>query len=338
MCSFPIDVDASGYYRIRYSMHDYEELIALLRHNHSTLSATSKVRLIDDAFTLAMTEQIPYSVPLRMSEYLTAETDYMPFVIFSAYFDRMVRWLRGHSRIGDFKKFYTHKMEHLFLRVSNAAFKPDDSTSSLQEFVMTRLCNWGYSPCIRMASELFKILRSRVLPELRPAVYQAGLINGSADDFLFLLSKVDIEPHAVERDRILHGLTGTTNASMIYFLIHDFLHNRSIAEVQKVLQKLVFSPIIDDVVKTVRQNFRKLSSRLRASAPGSERFMWPIMSRLITTEDELLELEEFEDIYPQFIPAPMLAEDRRQARWNIRFRKEHATQIFDYIDGTSHRV
>lgn len=73
--------------------------------------------------------------------------------------------------------------------------------------------------CNRYTTELqiyFWTLAFSILPELRTAVYHAAIMNGTVDDFFFLLSKVDIEPHAAEKERILGGITGTANISMVH--------------------------------------------------------------------------------------------------------------------------
>lgn len=46
------NVNQSGFYRVMYEEHMWYSLIALLKKNHTIISAADRANLIDDAFTL----------------------------------------------------------------------------------------------------------------------------------------------------------------------------------------------------------------------------------------------------------------------------------------------
>ncbi|KAH9498235.1 hypothetical protein Btru_008048 [Bulinus truncatus] len=70
------NVDTYGYYRVNYDKKGWYAIIEQLKANHSVFSALDRVGLIGDAFSLARSGLISYTIPLDMSKYLINETDY----------------------------------------------------------------------------------------------------------------------------------------------------------------------------------------------------------------------------------------------------------------------
>lgn len=55
----------------------------------------------------------------------------------------------------------------------------------------------------------------RILPEYRHVIYMTAIKHGTLEDFEYIWNKFLTEPHYVERERLLRGLTGTQNFDLM---------------------------------------------------------------------------------------------------------------------------
>lgn len=61
------NVDMSGYYIVHYEGSGWDDLIALLNHNHTALSSNDRASLINNAFQLVRCAAcLPYTTVLRL--------------------------------------------------------------------------------------------------------------------------------------------------------------------------------------------------------------------------------------------------------------------------------
>ena len=73
----------SGYYRVNYDAQNWRLITQqLMSTNFNIIHRTNRAQLIDDAFTLARSGVIDYGIALNLSEYLGAETDFIPLYSF----------------------------------------------------------------------------------------------------------------------------------------------------------------------------------------------------------------------------------------------------------------
>ncbi|XP_026673855.1 aminopeptidase N-like, partial [Ceratina calcarata] len=71
---------ASGYYRVNYDKENWELLTKELnKGNNTKIHPVNRAQMIDDAFNLARTNSLNYTLALNVSLYLTHEADYIPW-------------------------------------------------------------------------------------------------------------------------------------------------------------------------------------------------------------------------------------------------------------------
>lgn len=68
----------------------------------------ARSQLIDDAFTLAESGRLDYKVPLKLSHYLTEETDFAPWATALSHFERIEQMLRSKATYGDLQVSYSY--------------------------------------------------------------------------------------------------------------------------------------------------------------------------------------------------------------------------------------
>lgn len=87
-----------GYYRVNYDNTNWGLIAAYLNsENYTNINAINRAQLIDDAFTLSRSGRLQYEVVLKLFEYLSKETDYVPLYSFSRGLTYLDRLLAGHE-------------------------------------------------------------------------------------------------------------------------------------------------------------------------------------------------------------------------------------------------
>lgn len=65
--------------------------------DHSVIHVINRAQIIDDAFNLAMADQLDYTLVLRLSQYLEKEDDVMPWYTAKYEFDLLISRMRRCS-------------------------------------------------------------------------------------------------------------------------------------------------------------------------------------------------------------------------------------------------
>lgn len=75
------NIQQTGYYRVNYDGNNWRMLTDYLKSEHfQKIHLLNRAALIDDAFNLARWGYIDYAIPFNLSNYLTQESDYEPWV------------------------------------------------------------------------------------------------------------------------------------------------------------------------------------------------------------------------------------------------------------------
>ena len=73
------NVGQFGYYRVNYPLEEWLNFANVLQNDHTVFSTKDRAHLLNDAFSLAESGHIPYSVPLSMTKYLKNEKSLIPW-------------------------------------------------------------------------------------------------------------------------------------------------------------------------------------------------------------------------------------------------------------------
>lgn len=114
------NVNQSGFYRVMYDEETWQNLIHLLKTNHTVLNAADRASLLDDAFTLCRAGMLNASIPLEMSLYLSKERDYIPWATAIEHFQT---WARRLSESLSYKKFLKYMRQILTPVVNYVGWK-----------------------------------------------------------------------------------------------------------------------------------------------------------------------------------------------------------------------
>ena len=102
------NIRSTGYYRVNYDLKNWQLLQQRLKSDHRIIDPINRAQLIDDAFVLAATKTIPYTLAFDLIRYLPKEEHYVPWA--SAlrsltYIGRMFSFTPNHGRFKVFNYF-----------------------------------------------------------------------------------------------------------------------------------------------------------------------------------------------------------------------------------------
>jgi aminopeptidase N len=68
----------AGYYRVNYDIYNWELIARFLNtDNYTKIHVLNRAQIIDDAYYLMMSRQLPLTIFLELTSYLSRETDYI---------------------------------------------------------------------------------------------------------------------------------------------------------------------------------------------------------------------------------------------------------------------
>ena len=111
----------SGYYRVNYDEENWKRITnELVSGNFNMIHRNNRAQLIDDAFTLARSGVIHYSIAFNLSRYLTQERDFIP--LYSFY--QTLEFLEPYLQQSPLAQFYRVSIIKLILHTVNNSDYP----------------------------------------------------------------------------------------------------------------------------------------------------------------------------------------------------------------------
>lgn len=93
-----------GYYRVNYDEKNWDRIIDYLNSDdYGNINRLNRAQLIDDAFNLARSGRLDYSIPFELAKYLKRETDYFPFYSYFTALNFVSLELAGSDQFDQFK-------------------------------------------------------------------------------------------------------------------------------------------------------------------------------------------------------------------------------------------
>lgn len=84
-----------GFYRVNYDANNWKLLADQLRTDPDVIHVNNRAQLIDDAFHLAKDGYLEYSTALGLSQYLSKERKYAPWVAAMMNFNGLISLFYG---------------------------------------------------------------------------------------------------------------------------------------------------------------------------------------------------------------------------------------------------
>lgn len=201
------NVQETGYYRVNYDTKTWHAIHhTLVGSNWGGIHELNRAQIVDDLFNLARASVIDYELALDIIEYLSTETNYLPWTAAFNGYNYLV------IRLGvDTANFATY-IRDLTAKAYNAlGFEEKTSDTTLDIYnrakILAWACKFGKTDCTSKAKAYFNDLNNKAVPvNIRSVVYCSAMREGSEADFDKLFAKFKTETVATEETLILNSL------------------------------------------------------------------------------------------------------------------------------------
>lgn len=199
--------DAIGMYRTNYDSASLLTLTAALKSG--VLTSREKIRIINDAFTLAFSDDASIRDALTLATAFKSETDYSVWAALISELDTLMTFVEGTPGEKPLQHFISALILPLKAKVGWAPKQKESHTAQLlRGLVWSTLVRVNHketlSECIRHFTAHEK--GTRIPPDVRPAVYAAYIKNGGAKEIKNLMRLYESETLHAEKNRILVAL------------------------------------------------------------------------------------------------------------------------------------
>uniref|UniRef100_A0A2C9JE86 Aminopeptidase n=1 Tax=Biomphalaria glabrata TaxID=6526 RepID=A0A2C9JE86_BIOGL len=225
------NVDTYGYYRVNYDKDGWQAIIQQLKTNHSVFSITDKVGLFNDAFSLARTGLISYTIPLDMTKYLINESNYFVWeeVLTNMYF--VCNQLKLEEELDLLQTFVLSLAQHLIDELGWAD-TGKHLTKKLRASMIYLSLTMNYQPVMNEAYRQFiqwTIDKDfHIHSDLRGAVYSTGLKNSTKEVWDLVMERYLTANIPSEKILLLSSLAASTNSRILQILLEYSLDDSKV--------------------------------------------------------------------------------------------------------------
>ncbi|XP_046399006.1 aminopeptidase N-like [Ischnura elegans] len=227
------NIQSTGYYRVNYDDKNWKLITNFLKGKNFTLiHPVNRGKLLDDALSLARGGYINYTSALTLSQYMSQETDFIPW--YSAYnlFDFLDMLLAGTESYPHFQKYMESLMTANYKKLKFNESSADDHVNLMSRSMMLpRACKYNVDDCVMEAYTQFSHWNTtkinKIPANLRDAVYCYGVVSGGKEAFNFLWAAYDNTTVAAERVRIMKALACSGDKDLLNGYLEETVKENS---------------------------------------------------------------------------------------------------------------
>ncbi|XP_046395915.1 glutamyl aminopeptidase-like isoform X2 [Ischnura elegans] len=203
------NVDQQGFYRVMYEPQElWDSLVNAILKDHTSFAPADRASVLDDAFTLCRAGLVNATLPLRLSMYLMKERDLVPW---STALEHLQSWSRRLSAAAPYRLFC--RFVRTLLAPTAQALGWEDKglhiTRLVRSEVLTSAVLAGVETAVEEAKQRFKAWMDRgqrVPPNLREAVYAAGIKYGGYKEWLYCWNRYNTTTVPSEQKLLLRAM------------------------------------------------------------------------------------------------------------------------------------
>ncbi|KAI9551545.1 hypothetical protein GHT06_021878 [Daphnia sinensis] len=191
------NVDQQNYYRVAYDAVNYGLIRDQLIADHQRVSDNNRAQLLDDAFTLALTELIPYSEALDLTLYLKNERDYVPWHAVLSELNYIDIMLYNFVEFPNWKSYMTSIVEPYYTAVGFQETQADPHLIKYSRIdAMNWACRLGVADCVQNSLSTYATLMSQpdnlaqiVSPNEKSTILRTAIENGGQAEYDFAFNQ-----------------------------------------------------------------------------------------------------------------------------------------------------
>uniref|UniRef100_A0A1I8AA34 Aminopeptidase n=1 Tax=Steinernema glaseri TaxID=37863 RepID=A0A1I8AA34_9BILA len=221
-----LNTQSRGFYRVNYNKPGWNRIIDQLLKDHTVIDIRSRARIIDDAFTLAEANQLPYETVLNLTRYLVKETEMLPWALALDGINTLLQNFGDEPEVAHLRTYIKSLVAPVYDKINWDLLKQnmlDDEKffdNELQYAIIRKYCDIRQADCTGKVLDLFqeKFLEpcagknkssqcSQVPVPVRKIAYCEGVSLGGDAEFDTVFKMYQEEPVQVERERLMHALS-----------------------------------------------------------------------------------------------------------------------------------
>ncbi|KAF7990264.1 hypothetical protein HCN44_000069 [Aphidius gifuensis] len=138
-----------GYYRVNYDNQNWQMIIKVLKSNqYQDIHVLNRAQLIDDAFNLAATSRLNYSIALDVASYLHQEKDLIPWIPAFTGLLEIHKILVNTKYHENYKNFTFNLIKNMMDSIGYDSLPNDDYlTEKFQSLMISFACQMGFNDC-----------------------------------------------------------------------------------------------------------------------------------------------------------------------------------------------
>ncbi|XP_065223349.1 aminopeptidase N-like [Planococcus citri] len=291
----------AGYYRVNYDTKNWNLLIEQLQQDHQKIHVLNRAQLISDAYALAHDEYLSYQVALKLTEYLSKETDMIPWYAAIKAFN--VLHYKFPSATGDifFKKHLYDLMKKSYDAFGYEIKSADPHVVKIVKPLFLMLaCHLGIEDCIQKSLEEYeknKADLTKIQPDLKRVVYCFALRHSKEPLTVFnnlwtTYTKYDI---SFEKTQILTALHCATNEEVIQTVISKVSdpQNKEIRKQDKSYLLTAEPEVVKGTLKFIIGTL-SLTTELKDEEVKALQEVLAVIEYGIRTQDQITQLKDLE--------------------------------------------
>ena len=213
----------TSYYRVNYDNGLWMSIIQQLNKpgdEYAKINVVNRAQLIDDSLSMARAGRVKYSVPFGIMNYLSKETDYIPWVPANKGLSLMNRMLTGTPSYENYQKFIRTSTAAMYNKLG-VELIPNEPKLDVygRQLVIDLACQAGLSNCLNQTNDklnqLMKTPEMKIVPDTRSQIYCNGLRLANSDLFFFMFNRIQTTTDASERALLITSLGCTGDAILL---------------------------------------------------------------------------------------------------------------------------
>ncbi|GLG93877.1 Aminopeptidase 2 [Gryllus bimaculatus] len=136
------NVQETGYYRVNYDEKNWN-LISKYLNDHANpiddIHYLNRAQLLDDSFNLARAGYLKYKTTLGLADYLSRETDYIPWAAAYSAFSYLNRMLVNHPKYPVFQRYISQLLDKAYQQIEITFLSNSAPESHDEKLLMNRI-------------------------------------------------------------------------------------------------------------------------------------------------------------------------------------------------------
>eukprot|EP00731_Ephydatia_muelleri_P032127 Em0023g634a len=289
------NVQQMGFYRVNYDQDNWQNLTAYLKGKDWTLlSAVDRAGLLDDAFALSRAGLLDVAIAFNLSTYLLNETDYVPWKT-ALYIMNTFQNALSNTSISNLYQKYANKLlveilRHVGLDQNQTL---DHLQTLLRSYALVSAVEFGNPEVLNSARALFlgwKVNGTSLDPNIKGAVYSAGIALGTEDDWNFMWNYYTNLTEPYEMRLVRQALSFSPDSSILSrYLNYSITAVRS-QDALSVIEYVAMRPHQSHLAwNFVKQNWERLATSFGFGLPR----MVQVVTKPFATPQDLLDVQTF---------------------------------------------